>query len=64
MGVAMCAGVATGQYPSLLDASKAFSKISYVCVPDALKKDIYDKKYAMYQKAIYCLEPVWNSWNE
>lgn len=63
MGVAMCAAVATRQYPSLLNASNAFSKISYVCEPDVSKRDVYSKKYALYQMAIGSLKSVWKSWN-
>lgn len=63
MGAAMAAAVAVGKYPSFLEAAKAFSKISYVCEPDAAQKDVYDQKYAIYQNAIQCLQNVWKEWN-
>jgi len=62
MGVAMCAGVATGCFPSLLDAAKVFAKTAYVCEPDVTKKAVYDDKYAIYKKAIRCLSPLWKEW--
>lgn len=63
LGVAMCAGVAVGEYPALIDAKDVFCKASYRCEPDASKKAVYDKKYAIYKKAIECLEPVWKQWS-
>lgn len=62
MGVAMCAAVATGRYASLLDATIAFTKISHISEPDPTTKELYNKKYALYQKAIECLQPVWKEW--
>ncbi len=63
LGVAMCAGVAVGEYASLYEASGIFSKTSYVFKPDKAKKDIYNRKYKLYKKAIECLEPAWKSWD-
>lgn len=62
LGVAMCAGVAVGEYDSLYEASQVFSKTSYIYRPDRTKKDIYNKKYALYKKAIQALAPVWKEW--
>lgn len=63
LGVAMCAGVAVGEYDSLYEASQVFSKTSYIYRPDRTKKDIYDKKYALYKAAIQALSPVWKEWH-
>ncbi len=63
LGVAMCAGVSVGEYDSLAEASSVFSKVSRVIEPDKTKKDIYDKKYELYKKAIECLGPLWKGWN-
>ena len=60
MGVAMCAGVAAGEYGSLYEASGAFFGVSHICRPDSTKKDIYDKKYELYKKTIECLAPITN----
>jgi L-xylulokinase len=62
MGVAMCAGVAAGEYRSLYEASKAFSGVSRICRPDSAKKKIYDKKYELYKKTIECLASI-SSWD-
>jgi len=62
LGVAMCAGVAVGEYASLHKASQVFSRISYTCEPDVSRKDIYEKKYALYKNAIRWLAPVWKDW--
>jgi L-xylulokinase len=63
LGVAMCAGVAVGEYGSLGKATEVFSSVSHVYQPDKSKKDIYDKKYELYKKAIECLQPIWKDWN-
>lgn len=59
LGVAMCAGVASGCFSSLGEASQIFSKVSRVLQPDPAKKDIYDQKYRRYCKAIESLRPLW-----
>ncbi len=64
LGVAMCAGVAVGEYGSLGEASGIFSKVSHVVMPDESKKGVYDKKYELYKKAIVCLEPLWKEWSQ
>jgi L-xylulokinase len=60
LGVAMCAGVAVGEYGSLSEASKVFSGVSHVYMPDTSKKEIYDRKYELYKKTIACLAPIKN----
>jgi L-xylulokinase len=62
LGVAMCAGVAVGEYRSLSEASSVFSGVSHVYMPDSTKKEIYDRKYELYKKTIECLAPIKN-WN-
>lgn len=62
LGAAMCAGVAIGEYSSLLEAAGVFSGISRICYPDASRKAIYDRKYALYQKAIEALAPLWEDY--
>jgi L-xylulokinase len=58
-GMAMCAGVAAGCFPSLREASQVFSKVSRVLQPGREKKDIYDEKYRRYCRVVDCLKPVW-----
>lgn len=62
LGVAMCAGVAVGEYGSLQEASNVFSRVSYIYRPDRTRKDLYDQKYELYKKAIEALGPVWKEW--
>ena len=62
MGAAMCAGVAAGVYPSMHDATKAFSKVVCTYLPDEANRHVYEKKYKRYQKAISCLSGLWKEW--
>ena len=59
LGVAMCAGVAAGCFPSLREASQVFSKVSRVVRPDPSRKSVYEEKYRRYRRAIDCLGPLW-----
>lgn len=61
-GAAMCAGVASGMYSSLNEASKAFSKVVSTYLPDDDNKLIYEQKYKRYQKAITSLSSLWKEW--
>ena len=63
LGVAMCAGVAVGEYESLYEAAQVFSKTSYIYRPDRTKKDLYEKKYQLYKRAIERLSPLWKEWD-
>lgn len=64
LGAALCAGVASGAYPSLKEAVGVFSGIAYTCRPDASKREAYRKKYGLYRRILDALEPVWGEWPE
>ncbi len=61
LGAAICSSVAVGEYSSFEQASANMVKITKKIMPDKTKKDIYDKKYIVYQKAVEVLEPLWDS---
>jgi sugar (pentulose or hexulose) kinase len=62
MGAALCAAAACKAYASLEEASGVFSKIAYVCQPDASKKKVYADKYELYKSILNALEPIWGNW--
>jgi L-xylulokinase len=61
LGAAICAGVATGRFPSFEQAVESMVHVSRGIAPDAAKKDVYARKYAAYRRAIETLEPYWAS---
>ena len=59
LGCAIAVAAAVGDYPTLSDAAAHMSSISSTVEPNISLKSIYDKKYALYQKTIACLDPLW-----
>ena len=62
LGASMCVSVAVGDYPDIQTAVKAMSHTEYTCEPDTSRKDIYQKKYAIYKSLIENLDGVWKMW--
>lgn len=60
LGCAIAAAVAVGTHPTLDAAAAAMCKISPRVMPDPSKKQIYDRKYALYRSVIDCLDPLWD----
>ena len=59
LGAAMCAGVATGYFPSLESASESMVHVVRTIVPNPEKKAIYEKKYDNYKKTLETLVSLW-----
>jgi L-xylulokinase len=64
LGAAMCVAVAVGDYPNLKTAADKMQRIAYTCQPNTQNKDIYRKKYGIYQALIEGIDPVWKRWRE
>lgn len=61
LGAAICAGVATNVFESFKTAAEGMVEISYTCMPNPDKKEIYEKKYSNYLNIIKQLAPVWKN---
>jgi len=59
LGAAIAASVATGLYTNYNEAVETMIRFSRIQEPDPSKKEIYDKKYALYQEVVTTLGPVW-----
>ncbi len=59
LGAAMCAGVATGHFPSLESASERMVQVVRTILPNPEKKTIYEDKYANYKKTLEALASLW-----
>lgn len=59
-GAAICAAVGVGHYANIDDAVAKMVKIKKVFTQNESKKEIYDKKYNRYLKAINALDGYWN----
>lgn len=64
MGAAMCAAVSVGEFQNYEDAIKKYVKVKYVCNPNPEKKEIYEKKYALYKKLVQNMDCLWSEWNQ
>jgi L-xylulokinase len=59
LGAAICAGVATNYFESFESATESMVEIDCVCTPNPHNKEIFNKKYQTYKKAIEHLKPLW-----
>ena len=64
LGCAIAAAAATGEYESLDQAIEHMASFSPVIQPDKSKAEIYNKKYALYVRAIECLDGLWDQMQE
>ena len=60
LGCAICAAVASGDQPSIESAINAMTHISEKVLPNPDHTQAYQKKYALYLKAIESLDGIWN----
>ena len=59
LGAAMCAGVATGHFPSLESAAENMVHVVRTILPNPENKAVYEKKYDTYTKTLETLTPLW-----
>lgn len=64
MGAAMCAAVSVGEFKTYENAIDKFVKIKHVCYPNAEKKEIFEKKYALYKKLVENMDSLWSEWSQ
>lgn len=60
LGCAIAVSVAVGDYESLTEAAIHMCEVSEPVFPRPEAAAIYEKKYALYQKTIQCLDGVWD----
>ena len=60
LGCAIAVAAAVGDYENVTAAAENMVKIGARVEPDPTKKEVYDKKYALYQKTISCLDGLWD----
>lgn len=61
LGAAICAGVAAGIFGSFREAAAAMVKVSNIYYPNPEKKNLYEKKYERYKKAVELTDRYWQS---
>ena len=59
LGAALCARVACGDSPSLMEASGAMVRVAARYEPNPAQKAVYDRKYGNYLATIDTLAPLW-----
>lgn len=59
LGCAIMTAYTTGIYPSLQDGICKMAPISEKVMPDTGKKEIYDRKYGAYLRAVEALDGLW-----
>ena len=60
LGCAITAAAGCGDYPSLSEAAKTMSPSGSRLLPDENAHACYMRRYALYQKLIDCLDPLWD----
>ncbi len=60
LGCAVAGAVATGIYPDLPTAIGNMSPVHPAVMPDPARKEIYDRKYHLYKRAIESLDGFWD----
>ena len=64
LGCALAVAVALGDYGNLQEAVAGMCSIGRAVQPNPAVKGIYEKKYALYQKTVACLDGLWDSMQE
>ncbi len=60
LGCAIAAAAATGEYASLEEATDRMTSVLKRYEPDPARHAVYERKYALYLKAIACLDGLWD----
>jgi len=64
LGCALAVAVAVGDYPDLNTAVGGMCEISKPYIPNAERKEIYDRKYKMFLRTVQCLNGLWDELQE
>lgn len=59
LGCAILGAAAVGAYPDTEQAARAMSRVSARVEPDGSRYAYYDRRYALYKRAIELLDPLW-----
>lgn len=60
LGAAISAAVAVGLYPSYEAACAAMVRMARTCPPNVALAEVYQAKYARYQRLLEALSPLWS----
>ncbi|MCR5136995.1 MAG: carbohydrate kinase [Oscillospiraceae bacterium] len=64
LGCAIATAVAVGEYPDLRTAVENMTAVSQRYEPDPGRSAVYDRKFALYCRAIGCLDGLWDEMQE
>jgi len=59
LGCAMLASIAAGIYNGYQEAARSMVKVKYRVEPDSSRKEVYERKYKTYKKAVATLNELW-----
>lgn len=60
LGCAIAVAAALGDYGSVEEAARNMCRVAPAVAPRSELREIYDRKYALYQKTIACLDGLWD----
>ncbi|OFK24975.1 FGGY-family carbohydrate kinase [Olsenella sp. HMSC062G07] len=60
LGCAIAGAVATGRYASMEEAVERMVGVGRTFSPNEALRDTYERKYAVYRKAVACLDGLWD----
>lgn len=60
LGCAIAAAVGTGRYENFRQAARSMCRMRETVYPDSGRKEIYEKKYRLYQKTAESLDSLWD----
>ena len=62
LGCAIGAAVAAGVYSNVSEAAREMVRVRETFMPRPEYKEIYDRKYALYLKAVNALDCIWDDY--
>ena len=60
LGCAIAAATAVGEYASLEEAARNMCPVGERVLPDPAAHEIYNRRYALYKRAVECLDGLWD----